>query len=152
MDYGDGCDANQKPEGADTSGVVRTKLGKIEYGGAGIYDCVNEGDIAITYDDGPFQYTGDLLDIFKKYDARATFFINGNNKGKGQINDPNTPWSAIIQRMADEGHQIASHSWSHQNYSQITEEQFEKQIIWNEIAINDIVGFFPTYYRYVLTP
>jgi hypothetical protein len=34
------------------------------YGGAGIYDCVNTGDIAITFDDGPYLYTNDLLDKF----------------------------------------------------------------------------------------
>jgi hypothetical protein len=52
-----------------------------------------------------------------------------------------------MQRMIAEGHQIASHSWSHQNYSQLTTAQFQNQIYWNEIALNDILGFFPTYWR-----
>lgn len=33
------------------------------YGGVGIYDCWNDGDIAITFDDGPYEYTNDLLDL-----------------------------------------------------------------------------------------
>lgn len=33
------------------------------YGGVGIYDCENDGDIAITFDDGPYEYTEDLLDL-----------------------------------------------------------------------------------------
>ncbi|RYP03239.1 hypothetical protein DL764_005286 [Monosporascus ibericus] len=65
IDFGPGCDGNKKPKGEDTSDVPRPKVGNVPYGGTGIYRCVNEGDIALTYDDGPFEYTGDLLDVFK---------------------------------------------------------------------------------------
>lgn len=40
-------------------------MGSVEYGGVGIYDCVNAGDIAMTFDDGPWNYTSDLLDKLK---------------------------------------------------------------------------------------
>ena len=33
----------------------------------------------------------------KKANAKATFFITGNNLGKGPINDPKYPWKGIIQ-------------------------------------------------------
>ena len=33
------------------------------YGGGGIYDCYNDGDIAVTFDDGPYEYTDALLDL-----------------------------------------------------------------------------------------
>ncbi|KAI0022011.1 carbohydrate-binding module family 18 [Xylariomycetidae sp. FL0641] len=147
INYGSGCDGNQKPSGVDTSTIERPKLGKVQYGGVGIYDCVNKGDIALTFDDGPWNYTDDLLDKLAEYEAKATFFITGNNLGKGPINDPDLPWMSVIQRMAAEGHQIASHTWSHENYSQLTKEQYNNQIIWNEIAFNDILGYFPTYMR-----
>ncbi|KAI0533483.1 carbohydrate esterase family 4 protein [Xylaria digitata] len=147
LNYGSGCDGNQKPSGVDTSTIARPKLGKVAYGGVGIYDCVNSGDIAVTFDDGPWNYTNDLLDKLAKYQAKATFFITGTNLHKGQINDPSTPWPSVIQRMAAEGHQIASHTWSHENYSQLTTTQFQNQIYWNEIAFNDILGYFPTYMR-----
>ncbi len=64
MSYGSGCDGNQRPDGDDTSDIPRPKLGSVAYGGLGIYDCVKHGDIAITFDDGPYNYTGDLLDKF----------------------------------------------------------------------------------------
>ncbi|KAI0879716.1 carbohydrate esterase family 4 protein [Hypoxylon argillaceum] len=147
LNYGSGCDGNQKPSGVDTSTIPRTKVGKIAYGGVGIYDCVNDGDIAVTFDDGPWNYTNDLLDKLASYQAKATFFITGTNLHKGMINDPSTPWPSVIQRMAAEGHQIASHTWSHENYSQLTTTQFQNQIYWNEIAFNDILGYFPTYMR-----
>lgn len=62
LNYGSGCDGNQKPSGIDTSKIARPKPGRIPYGGVGIYDCVINGDIALTFDDGPYDYTGDLLD------------------------------------------------------------------------------------------
>lgn len=49
--------------------------------------------------------------------------------------------------MIAEGHQVASHTWSHQNANELTDEQMAEQMIYNEIAINDILGFFPTYMR-----
>ncbi|KAI1200400.1 carbohydrate esterase family 4 protein [Nemania serpens] len=147
LNYGSGCDGNQKPSGTDTSTIARPKLGEVPYGGVGIYDCVNDGDIALTFDDGPWDYTDDLLDKLATYEAKATFFITGTNLHKGQINDPSTPWPSVIQRMAAEGHQVASHTWSHENYSQLTTAQFQDQIYWNEIALNDILGYFPTYMR-----
>ncbi|KAI0448120.1 carbohydrate esterase family 4 protein [Xylaria telfairii] len=147
LNYGSGCDGNQKPKGVDTSTIARPKIGNVKYGGVGIYDCVNDGDIALTFDDGPWNYTADLLDKLAKYQAKATFFITGTNLHKGQINDPATPWPSVIQRMAAEGHQIASHTWSHENYSQLTTAQYQNQIYWNEIALNDILGYFPTYMR-----
>ncbi|KAK0737018.1 hypothetical protein B0T21DRAFT_364242 [Apiosordaria backusii] len=147
LNYGSGCDGNKKPSGPDTSGVARPKFGSVLYGGAGIYDCVTAGDVALTFDDGPYLYTNDLLDKLKSYGAKATFFITGTNIGKGMINDPATPYPAIIKRMHAEGHQIASHTWSHQNASQLTNTQFTNQMVWNEIAINSILGFFPTYMR-----
>ncbi|KAK0646011.1 hypothetical protein B0T16DRAFT_412413 [Cercophora newfieldiana] len=147
INYGSGCDGNKKPDGLDTFSIPRTKVGKILYGGAGIYECVRTGDIALTFDDGPYLYTNDLLDKMKSYGAKATFFLTGNNLGKGMINDPSTIYPAILRRMHAEGHQIASHTWSHENASQMTNTQFTNQMIWNEIAINSVLGFFPTYMR-----
>ena len=49
--------------------------------------------------------------------------------------------------MAKEGHQIGSHTWSHENLQKITPDQRKDQIIKNEIALVDVLGYFPTYLR-----
>ncbi|CAG8971104.1 hypothetical protein HYALB_00010681 [Hymenoscyphus albidus] len=144
--YGPGCDANKIPAGASTASIARPKVGSVPYGGAGIYDCSVAGDIALTFDDGPYSYTSDLLDKLAVYGAKATFFITGNNLGKGAI-DTTPQWSDIIKRMAAEGHQIASHTWSHQNLSSLDPVTFDNQMIHNEMAIRNILGYFPTYMR-----
>lgn len=69
---------NQKPGGADTSGVARPKLGSLPYGGGGIYDCVNAGDIALTFDDGPYLYTSDLLDKLQVRDGAWSSEVTTN--------------------------------------------------------------------------
>jgi hypothetical protein len=82
FNYGSGADTLQVPPGPATPGVARTKLGTIAYGGVGIYDCVEPGVIALTFDDGPYIYTSKVLDVLEQYNATATFFISGNNNGK----------------------------------------------------------------------
>lgn len=49
--------------------------------------------------------------------------------------------------MADSGHQIASHTWSHQRLTQLSEEHFRNQVLFNEVALSDLLGYFPTYLR-----
>lgn len=83
----------------------------------------------------------------KSYEAKATFYITGRNLGKGAINDASTPWPGLIRRMLDEGHQIASHTWSHQRLTQLSEAKFRNQMLYNEVALADLLGFFPTYMR-----
>ncbi|KAG8358191.1 hypothetical protein FVEN_g3920 [Fusarium venenatum] len=146
IEYGPGCDANVRPTGPDTTNVARPKVGSIPYGQA-IYRCNRNGDIALTYDDGPYTYTEDLLDLLQRYNVKATFYITGRNLGKGAINDPATPWPGLIRRMARDGHQIASHTWSHQRLTTLSRSKFWNQMIFNEIAFANILGYFPTYMR-----
>jgi hypothetical protein len=63
------------------------------------------------------------------------------------IDDPGTGWPAIIQRMYKQGHQVASHTWSHQSLDTINGQQRQNQIVYNEIALGNILGRYPTYVR-----
>lgn len=149
--YGPGCPENLKPAGKNTESIPRAKIGSVLYGGNGIYGgfwaCKDPGQVAITYDDGPMKdTTTTILDLFKKYDAKATFFITGNNNGKGQI-DETQEYIDVIQRMDAEGHQIASHTWTHLDLSKIDADIRKDQILNVEGALNNIVGKIPTYIR-----
>ncbi|KAK2063852.1 glycoside hydrolase/deacetylase [Colletotrichum caudatum] len=107
--FGPACDANKTPPVFNTSDIARTKLGQVEYGGPGIYSCVNPGVVALTYDDGPASYTDDLLDLLKKYNAKATFMVTGNNNAKRETDNAMFPW--------------ASHIWSHADLCKINSAQ-----------------------------
>ncbi|MGN0334130.1 MAG: polysaccharide deacetylase family protein [Lachnospiraceae bacterium] len=64
----------------------------------------------LTFDDGPSKNTGIILDILKEYDAKATFFVIGNEL------DEET--GKILQRIAEEGHAIGLHANDH-NYQKL---------------------------------
>lgn len=66
---------------------------------------VTEGKVAyLTFDDGPSKYTPQILEILRENDIKATFFITGwCTEGKENI----------LKQVADEGHTIGLHSWSH---------------------------------------
>lgn len=102
--------------------------------------------VALTYDDGPYVFTNQLLDVLKSYGFKATFFMTGNNLHKGSI-DTTEPWPTIIKRMVDEGHQVASHTWSHYNLTNIPSDMRQQQMVKNERAIANIIGKYPTYMR-----
>jgi chitin deacetylase len=73
--------------------------------------------------------------------------VTGANLGKGEIDDTSTIYPNIIKRMHADGHQIGSHTWSHQDLTAITHSQRIDQVIKNEMAFRNILGFFPTYLR-----
>lgn len=145
IDYGR-CDAHRSPKGPPTSRIPRPRVGEIDYGPFIVSTCTVPGTVALTYDDGPGEHTDALLDLLAQYDAKVTFFVSGVSNGKGQI-DEDFPWIQLIQRMDRDGHQIASHTWSHQDLDKITPVQRQDQMFKNEAALRNILGGFPTYMR-----
>ncbi|KAK0702325.1 hypothetical protein B0H67DRAFT_595485 [Lasiosphaeris hirsuta] len=146
LSFSPACDGNQVPAGPDTSRTPRPSFGSVP-NGVDISHCSIIGKVALTFDDGPYIYTTELLDLLKRNNVRATFFVVGNNAGKGQISDASSGYKAIIQRMITDGHQVASHTWSHQDLDAATPQQRRAQIVNNEIALSSILGVFPTYFR-----
>ncbi len=70
--------------------------------------------VALTFDDGPHpQFTPALLDVLKKHDARATFFVMGNKA---------EAYPQILKRMAIDGHEIGNHSYSHPDFNKLKKE------------------------------
>jgi len=63
--------------------------------------------VALTYDDGPSQWTGALLDVLAAHDAQATFFVLGCHIAGRED---------VLRRMVREGHAIGLHGWSHESH------------------------------------
>ncbi len=66
----------------------------------------DEKNIYLTFDDGPSEYTEELLNLLNKYNVKATFFCVANFAQK---------YPEIISRFKEEGHYIALHSLKHKN-------------------------------------
>jgi peptidoglycan/xylan/chitin deacetylase (PgdA/CDA1 family) len=82
-------------------------------------------EVALTFDDGPSNFTGGILDTLKKYDAKATFFALGN-----QINEFPLP----LQRVVAEGHAIGNHTWDHTDLTTLSPKDVRGQLDDNSNA------------------
>lgn len=139
------CDSDAQPKGYNTSQDARPLLGDVPYGQL-ITKCNVPRSIALTYDDGPTENTEELLNVLRDAKVKATFFVNGITNGKGAI-DETEQWKNAIQRIHDEGHQLASHIWSHWDLNKISTYDRRVEMVKNEQAINNIIGKYPTYMR-----
>ncbi|CAI7619908.1 unnamed protein product [Penicillium glandicola] len=130
------------PTSANSNTAKTTQLKASELPvGAIITQCTIPGTIALTFDDGPYIYTSQLLDTLSQHGARATFFLNGHNRG-----DIDTS-AEIVQRTLAEGHQLGSHTWNHPSLDTLPYEEIVQQMTMLEEAFVRILGFFPTYMR-----
>ncbi len=95
--------------------------------------------IAITFDDGPNpDTTTRLLDMLKERNIKATFFM----VGRCVITYPQ-----IVKRIADEGHEVANHSWSHPLLTSLGTTSVDSQLQRTHDAIVKACGKVPLLYR-----
>ncbi|MFW6281999.1 MAG: polysaccharide deacetylase family protein [bacterium] len=99
-----------------------------------------EKRIALTFDDGPDELnTPVILDILAEKNVKATFFLLGENVKL---------FPEITKRIHDEGHQIGNHSWSHDNFRELENEQvLNKEILPTSEKIEEITGLYPRLLR-----
>ncbi|EFE38928.1 hypothetical protein TRV_06369 [Trichophyton verrucosum HKI 0517] len=127
------------PTGVPTG--VPPMPGTIPFGTV-INQCTVNGTIALTFDDGPYDYTGPLLDIFAKNGAKGTFFVNAMNFGN--IMD----YADVIKRMYKEGHMLGSHTYSHADLSKLNSTGIALEMKkLDDILAPIIDGNRPTYMR-----
>ena len=101
----------------------------------------NKKEIYITFDAG-FENgnTERILDALKKHGVKATFFLVGNYF---------ETQPELVKRMAEEGHTIGNHTYSHPDMSKIGDIQsFQTELQKNEALYRDILGSeMPKLYR-----
>ncbi|WP_258535654.1 polysaccharide deacetylase family protein [Bacillus sp. 03113] len=98
-----------------------------------------ENTIALTFDDGPEPpYTIEILNILKKYQVKATFFVVGEKV----IRNPE-----IIKRMHLEGHTIGIHHFNHVSSWFLSPFGLQKQLEQTKKAISECINENVIYYR-----
>ncbi|MFD7732617.1 polysaccharide deacetylase family protein [Kitasatospora phosalacinea] len=99
----------------------------------------NEATVALTFDDGPHPlYTGQVLDVLDRYDVRATFFCTGLSA----LSMPEE-----IGRIADGGHTVGNHTWSHPYLPDLTPAELREQVERTSDALRRVTGTRPTLMR-----
>jgi peptidoglycan/xylan/chitin deacetylase (PgdA/CDA1 family) len=82
--------------------------------------------VKLTFDDGPGDYTYQVLDVLKKYKVKATFCV----VGKDLANYPKT-----TLRIVREGHLICNHSFTHADLTKLSTAKAKKEITDCQAAI-----------------
>ena len=94
--------------------------------------------VALTFDDGPSKYTDKILNILKKYDACATFFVIGNKVDF---------YDETLTKMLKNGNEIGNHSYSHKWLNRLSKEEFEEEITKTQTEVQKATGFTPKLFR-----
>jgi peptidoglycan/xylan/chitin deacetylase (PgdA/CDA1 family) len=102
--------------------------------------CYVEGPyIAMTFDDGPHGVqTPRLLEMLKQRSIKGTFYCVGQCVAE---------YPEIAKRIVDEGHEIASHSWSHPNLIPMSESSVRDQLERTHQVIKQATGVEPKTFR-----
>jgi len=79
-----------------------------------------------------------ILAFLREHDARATFFVLGSVVA----DEPE-----LVRTIAAEGHEIASHGWSHTLLNRLTPGQFRQELIRTEEALQHCCGVVPIGFR-----
>ena len=123
-----------------TRGLISGKVESIEFE----QDHISKRDrpkvVALTFDDGPSQYTDRILSTLRKENVKATFFVVGYLAAR----DP-----SAIREMLSQGHTVANHTWSHPvtpPFAQFDRRQMENQIVRTNQTLEEL-GVEPTLFR-----
>lgn len=88
--------------------------------------------VALTYDDGPsIISTKKILNLLEKYDASATFFINGNHANN---------YKELVKEIYKNGNEIGNHTLDHGWLTKMSEEEIRRQIYGNEALLEFLSG------------
>lgn len=93
---------------------------------------VYDGVVYLTFDDGPVpEITSQILDTLKAYDVKATFFMIGSYAKKNP---------KMVKRVFDEGHTVASHTYTHQKSMFNSLDAFKTEVDKSLSVLEEITG------------
>ena len=94
--------------------------------------------VALTFDDGPSEYTKRILRTLKQYDSVATFFVVGNRVEL---------FEDVLKEELEIGCEIGNHTYEHKVLTELNAEQIWLQIYRTNEAVKKVTGEYPTLMR-----
>ncbi len=95
--------------------------------------------VQLTFDDGPDpRWTPAVLDALAARGMRATFFVVGRAASAN---------ASILRRIADAGHAIGNHTWSHRHPWMLTRQAATREVLDGGRAISDAIGTMTALFR-----
>lgn len=102
--------------------------------------CQSNGVVALTFDDGPADYTGQLLNHLADKKVKATFHLTTQ-----YLTDPSV--QATIQRIAAEGHLVGLRTEPSWDLFQMSDDQIKASISRQANVMADFLGYYPKFIR-----
>ena len=95
--------------------------------------------LVLTFDDGPDPtWTPKVLDVLKKYNAHAVFFVTGTMASR---------YPDLVQRMVDEGHEVGLHTFNHPDLSYQSKKRIDWELSQNQLALAGAAGIRTSLFR-----
>ncbi|MCM1246657.1 MAG: polysaccharide deacetylase [Roseburia sp.] len=131
----------EKQENQASTGVVKAEEKKTpEPVSPAAVQTETKRKVYLTFDDGPSKQTEKVLDVLKKKNVKATFFMIGREDAYSQ---------RLYKRVAEEGHTLGMHSYSHLNteiYGSL--DGFKKDFTRISDLLFDVTGVRSAFYRF----
>jgi len=121
----------------DVLGVSRVieieTMGGPWFGGVhGNRELLARGEVVLTFDDGPRPYsTRAILAALAAQWTKATFFMVGEMAAK---------YPNVVREVAEQGHTVGTHTWSHLNLRRVSEYKMKQQIEAALTEVDKVVG------------
>lgn len=112
---------------------IPTSYQIMKYGEAG------DKELLLTFDDGPdYRWTPKILDILKKYDVHAAFFLVGLQAER------NVP---LVKRIYEEGNLLGNHTFTHRNVANVSPDRTFAELKLTRLLIECITGHTTILFR-----
>jgi len=104
-----------------------------------VRNCNNQGQVALTFDDGAYIYERDVAGALNG--GKGTFFLNGNNYDciYNHVDE--------IRYLDSQQHTLGSHTWSHKDLTTLSYDELHDEFWRVEEAFIRILGKKPLYFR-----
>ncbi|KAK0478662.1 carbohydrate esterase family 4 protein [Armillaria luteobubalina] len=117
--------ALSRPTERQTSGVITS--------------CTVPNTAAITFDDGPYIYSEQIVDTPDTNNVTATFFVNGCIYDDASVQ--------ALKNAYSKGHQISSHTWVHKDLATLTLSEVDDEFTQVDKALESILGVKTAFMR-----
>jgi peptidoglycan-N-acetylglucosamine deacetylase len=94
--------------------------------------------IALTFDDGPSEWTPAILDVLGGSGGKATFFVLGQSIAGRED---------VLRRAVADGHELGNHGWSHADPATLDDRRLAAELERTNAAIEEVTGARPRIFR-----
>jgi len=87
--------------------------------------------LALTFDDGPSEWTPRVLELLDEHEARATFFVIGARVRESP---------KLLERIVAAGHEVGSHTLTHPRLTELSDEEVRAEVAAGAAAVGHVLG------------